>query len=560
MTPAHRRRPGVIHLRRFGEILSILVGHGFGDFLGQLNYGRYRRVVPPFLKRKPPRYLEENRWDRIRMALEDLGPTFIKLGQFFSNRPDILPKGLIDSLEKLQDATRATEFSTIESHINTSLSKEARGQIATIDPTPLASASIAQVHRAQLLDGSEIALKILKPNLYKAISTDVAILHYLASLIEKRFELFRALNITLLIEEFERTIMREINFRYEAGSIMRFRANFSKNPDIYAPKLYTELCNEKILAMEYINGVKVSHIDKLKQMNIDTTLIAKKGAVAVLDQIFQHGLFHADPHPGNIIITPEGAICFIDFGAMGIIPPTLQNQLSTILYGIVNNDPDRIIKSLSRISKSPIKNRELLEYDLLEFMQQHTPTDLKSMQMREILNDFVQIISKHNIKILPGFFMLLKSLITMEGVGRKLDPSFSITEYVRPQVKKILLKQNSLKTLPFDAYFNLGEILLLLRDLPFESREFIRMAKNGLFKMQFEHRGLEPLLKMLDILVNRMVFAIVLSAIIIGSSLVVLADIPPKIGDVPVIGIAGFSLAALIGFVLLFSILRKNKL
>ncbi len=556
-----KKRRGGLHLGRYGEILSVFVKYGFGDVVDSLNLSKYvpfnRRVTEKSSGVEAEKRI--SRWERIRFALGELGPTFIKLGQFLSNRPDLLPPELTAELSKLQDS--APSFPTDEALaiLEQSLGQAPAEVFLELSQKPLASASIAQVHLGKLRNGMEVAVKIRRPRISQTVSTDMDILYNLAELVESRNARFRALKPTRLVIEFERMLQQELDFTNEASNIDRFRSDFRDDGSVLFPKVIHTLTSRQTLVTEYVHGFKVSDLEGLRRAGIDTVDLARRGAHAVLRQVFINGFYHADPHPGNILVRPDGRVCFLDFGAIGIIPPSLRRHLSVILYGVVKKDSERVVRVLSQLAESRIADPEQLEYDVTSFLEQYSLSSLSELNMGVVLRRFMSIISDHEIRIVPGFYILLKTLVALEALGRRLDPDFRMAEYLEPYVRKLLHEQPRLKYLPYDAFFTAMDLVDLTKNLPYEVQEIMRMVKAGELRIQYEHRGLEPMLARHDQLVNRLVFAIVLAALIIGSSLVVHAGVPPVVYGIPVIGLVGFVMAAVIGFGLIFSMLRQKR-
>ncbi|MBD3419789.1 MAG: phosphotransferase [Chitinivibrionales bacterium] len=557
-----RRRRGALHIGRYGEILSVFVKYGFGDIVSSLNLEKYGNFTRRFIPRKAKEISagKQTRWERVRLAIEELGPTFIKFGQFLSNRPDLLPEGLILELIKLQDSVSPFPAKIAIDITEKELKKPIAELFREFDEKPLASASVAQVHKAIMHNGKEVAVKVQRAGIKQMVATDIDILSFAVSLIERQYERARPLNITQLVDEFERVISRELDFLIEAAHMERFTRMFTDDPRVIIPGVYAEHSTKKVLTTDFVHGIKISHIDKLEQANLNCSEIAEHGTVLVLRQIFDHGFFHADPHPGNILVRRDGAICFLDFGAVGIIPPSLRYHLSILLYGVVKKDPQRIIRSLTQVARRPIRNIESLEYDIAEFIEDYSLTMLKELDIGNLLNRFSNIVIEHDLRVIPGFYLLFKALISIEGVGSRLDPDFSLIPHLEPFVKKMLRDNPRIKHLPYDIYFMLTDAASLAKDLPFEIKEIVRIIKSGELRIQFEHRGLEPLIVKLDQIVNKLVFAIVLGALIVGTSLVVRSDIPLQLFGVPVIAIAGFLIAGFIGFGLLFSMLRNRRM
>ncbi len=538
----------------------MLAAYGFGSILASLNIEKYIILTRKLLRTRGTASARRmSQWERLRHALEELGPTFIKLGQFMSNRPDILPGALIAELEKLQDSV--APFPAAEAR--TIFEREAQRSVdevfARFEDEPCASASIAQVHKAVLRSGNEVAVKIQRPGIADRIGEDLGILGHLATLAERRYRPLQRLRPTQLVEEFRRMLDKELDFAVESSHITRFRTDFEDVPDIMAPAVYGELSTRRVLVTEFVHGVGVLDLEQLRGMGLDTRDIARRGAEAMLKQIFDHGFFHADPHPGNILVQQDGTICFLDFGAVGILPPSLRYHLGLILYGVVTKDSQRIIKTLALLTHEPLRDMPSLEYDLTEFIEEYSLAQLREVNVGDILRRFTRIIVDHELTIIPGFYVLLRAIVTTEGVGDRLDPDFNMVSYLEPYVKRLIRHAPRAPYLVYDAYFLALDIVGLLKDLPFEARELLRQTRTGQLKVQFEHRGLESMVTAHTQLVNRLVFAIVLAALIIGSSVVVHSGLPPHFYGVPAFGIVGFALAALIGFGLLFAMLRKRR-
>jgi ubiquinone biosynthesis protein len=309
-----------------------------------------------------------------------------------------------------------------------------------------------------------------------------------------------------------------------------------------------------------INGIKISRVDELYKAGCDPKEIARRGAAAVLRQIFVHGFFHADPHAGNILIKDINVICFLDLGMTGILTPTSRNRLSAIIVGIAQQNPQRIVTALAEMSYRQLQHREELEYEISEMIQEYAARSLSTINVSEVLNRLSQLMAIHQIRVMPGFYLLVKAIITIEGIGYRLDPQFNMMDHIEPFVKKMIREQYDIGTLLREGGAAAGDLLHLLRDLPSETRELLQLVKAGQVKFEFEHRGLDPLSHKIDQVANRLVFGLVLASLVIGSSIVILSDIPPKFNGLPVIGLAGFLTAGVMAFWLLISILRHGRM
>jgi ubiquinone biosynthesis protein len=549
------------HITRYGEIITVFMKYGLGDLFASI---RLERLLPRGKSRflaKPDATLKKlSRGDRIRMALSELGPTFVKLGQFMSNRPDVLPPEIISALRDLQDAVTPFDSDEAIRILEHELHRPVDRIFKDFNRTPLASASIAQVHRAKLQDGTEVAIKIQRPKLEQTIETDIDILSQLSALFEKHVKEARYFNPVRMCEEFDRSLRKEIDFRNEASHIERFTDNFRGDPTIRVPALYRQFSTKRVITTEYIDGIKASDVERMRLAGLDTRLIAERGATLILKQIFDHGFFHADPHPGNLLVLPGNVICFLDFGIMGVLSPTLKEYLVSILLGVVDKDPQKIVRTLATASQHSVIDTNGLEYDVTELLEEFAMLSLRDVNVGELLKRLTGLVIRYKIRILPGFYLLLKSMITIEGVGYSLDPGFRLLSYLEPFAKKIITERLNPVELLRAAYSSSKDIGHILRDMPYDVKDILDLMKTGRLHIEFEHRGLEPMLRTHSRLVNRIVFAVILASLVVGSSLVVLSGIPPKLYDIPVVGVIGFVAAGVIAFWLLISMIVGKKM
>ncbi len=558
-----QRPRGSIYYRHFGrysEIVSVLVKYGFGDLLSRLNIERYVSVGRRIFRAKKKGVEKFSRWERIRMALEELGPTFVKLGQFASNRPDIFPQELITTLETLQDAvppfSEQEALRIIEKELKTPVS----ALFKKFGTTPVASASIAQVNKAVLHDGTVVAVKVQRPRITEAISIDLHIMYHIARLLQKHIQGMDFFNPVQFVDEFASAINKELDFVTEALHFDHFRKNFGDDPTVYIPKVYHDLTTRKVLITEFINGVKITNIEELKRRRLDPREIAARGASSVLKQIFRHGFFHADPHPGNILILEGNVICLLDLGMTGILTPTSRGYLGDIIVGVANGDAHKIVRTLYEISNQQAKRGDELEYQIAELIQEYASRPLGAINVGEILNRLTQILMMHRLKLIPGFYLLVKALVTMEGIGYKLDPGFDMMKHIEPFARQLVREKLTPRRVAGYSLDALQDYFYLFRDLPSDSRDIFQIIKSGKFHMEIGHHGLGPFLNKIDQSTNRIVYGLVLASLVVGSSIVVLSDIPPRAFGMPVIGMGGFIAAGLMGFGLLISILKHGKM
>ena len=561
------RKIGVVgrtyrHLNRYRDILRALFKYGFGDIIETLKIEQYIEIGLQMISRKRREQIDKlSRAERVRMAVEELGPTFIKLGQILSTRPDLVPLEYSQELSKLQDHVPSFSYEEVRTIITEELGGTPEELFAHFEAEPLAAASIGQVHRARLADGDEVVVKVQRPGIRKIVEVDLEILLHLASLMERHVEEMEVQRPTRIVEEFARSLEKEIDYTIEAYHTERFSRQFLGEHTIYVPKLYPELNSSRVLTIEYVEGIKVTDLDALETSGCNRHILAENGADLVMKQIFVHGFFHADPHPGNIFILSNNIICFLDFGMMGRIRQEEREEFTDFVTSLAGKNERKITESVLRLSvydREP--DRDRLERDLTDLLEEQVYGRRGKLEMGKLFQKLIETVSTHGLTIKPDLYLMMKSLGTIEGIAKLLDPDFDILKRAEPFVRQVQEERMNPKRIAGDMLEIGTEMIQLGREIPGEVRAILKQAREGKMKIEFGHSGLEPLLNTHNRSSNRLVFAIVLASLIIGSSLVVLSGIPPRWHDVPLIGLAGFILAGIIGFSLLISILRRRKM
>ncbi len=551
------------HLQRYNRILQVLLRYGFSDLINRLHIDQYLESGWQRLKGNQPEERVErlSRPERLRLAFEELGPTFIKLGQLLSSRPDLLPPAYLEELARLQDNVPPVPWEEIDAVFRREYGVSAETVFPEFRHEAMAAASIGQVHRARLESGQEVVVKVRRPGIAQLIGVDLEIFAHIAVLMEQYLEELRGHSPSAVVDEFAASLNRELDFSIELANIQHFALQFKGKRTLRVPEVYPELSTSHILVMEYIDGIKASDVAQLRAKGYNLPLIAERGANLVMEQIFQHGFFHADPHPGNLFILPDNVICFIDFGQMGRLSRQDREDFTALVLSLVRKNEQELVNS---VLKTTIQlqevNRERLERDLVFFRDRYLYQPLHKLEAAKVFQDLLTLVTRHRLSFKPSLYLMMKALSTLEGVGLMLDPKLELFSLAKPFMQRLQFERMQPRRLLEDAAGLGVSYLRLLRALPVELQTLLQQLQNGQLRIGFEHRGLKPLEQTLERVSNRIAYAIVLAALIVGSSLIVLSGIPPRWHNVPVIGLFGFLLAACMGFALLLSILRRRKM
>jgi ubiquinone biosynthesis protein len=549
-------------IRRYRTILGVLIKYGFGHFVEQLNIDYYLEAGKRIVTRRSERDLQRlSQPQRLRMAMEELGPTFIKLGQLLSTRPDVLPRTYTDEFRKLQDEVPALPVDEIKRQIQRQFGKPVEEVCLEFIAEPLAAASIAQVHRGRLRSGEAVVFKVRRPGITRTVETDIDIMMSLAHLIEQHVPTVALYDPVGLVKEFRRTIRREMDFNREGHTIERFAINFADDPTVYIPKVYWEHSGETVLTLEYIDGIKITEFKELTARGFDLKELARRGATSFLKQVLDHGVFHGDPHPGNIFVLPDNVICMLDYGMVGRLSPELKQQLIDLLEALLQRDVERIIGQLLYSGElTDDADLKSLRRDLHEFIEDYYDILLQDLRVGRLLTDFIEILTHHRIRFPADFMLLAKSLIAMEGLGRQLDPEFNMIDYMRPYVEQLVRERLHPGSISKELFHVAQAYGSLAKNLPRDIKEFLNRLNRNQFKIDLEHRGLEKLVTDLDRSSNRISFAVVIGALIVGSSLIMQTDKGPLMFGFPVLGFLGYSIAGFLGLWLAIGIIRSGRL
>jgi ubiquinone biosynthesis protein len=552
--------------KRIQQIINVFLRYGFGQIIDQIYLGRYI----PFKKRiksfgawpalKGPAVPE-----RLRMAFAELGPTFIKLAQVLSSRPDLITVPFANELKKLQD--EVPPFSSHEAKMITEeeLKKPLEKIFSVFDETPIAAASIAQVHRAELLDGSDVVVKVQRPAIREQIESDINILSVIARLLVRHVPESRFFNPVGIVEEFTRTVRREMDFTEEARNCARLRRHFEQSPDVHIPKIYEDLTTEKVIVMEMVEGVRIDYVETIDFMGLDRKRIADICVDAYFKQILEDGFFHADPHPGNIFVMPDGRISFLDFGIVGRVSDELKETMANTFLALLEKDFDRLIDNYAQLGYIPEDvdmeafRRDFKE-DLKDFLEPLYGLAIREIDFAKYLDVVTNIAIKHNLRVPSDLLLVNKTLLILENLMRQLDPEFNFVAAAEPYAKRIIRSRISPSRLYEQAKKNLIDITDFATLLPRQMKQLINKALKDDLQIKMYHVNLPEFIKDMDRASNRIAFAMIVSAIILSSAIMHATGVGPTIYGISVLGLSAFVFAFFLGIWLVISIIRSGRL
>jgi len=542
------------HLRRYNQIISVFLKYGFEDLVSYMEEKKRFQFLKRFLPKSTfNQAIKLTKWEKMRMVCEELGPTFVKFGQILSNRPDLLPAELIKELEKLQDSVPPIAGTIAKHVLEEELKQKAEDLFYEFDETCFASASMAQVHRATLKTGEKIVLKIQRPGIKLVIEQDIKVMLYMAELFSKRIPSLKSFDPVGLVRNFEDSIIKELDFIHESVNVQRFEYNFKEDADdegwIHSPKVYRELTTAKVLALEFIDGTKITDLQKLTDRGLNKEVIAKRLAVSFFKQIFNYGFFHADPHPGNLLVLENNVVCYLDYGMMGSILKKDIEQFGSLFIAVNKKDVRRIIRSLQMLSDSPtIKNFRQLEADLNEFVQNHSFRSVHSNEMSTILLELKDIIVKHGLKVPTHFFLLARAMVTIEGVIRNLDPTLDLGKLIKPYLIRTVARHYNPIQFTKRVLNSIYEMGMYMEDFPRDIKSAIRKINTGEIKVDLRHKGIDPLVHTINRVTRQIVSAVILSGLVIGSSLLLVNKVHPLWGNSSAFGVVGLIVSGIILF------------
>jgi len=554
---------GIAYVKRYREIVDVMIRHGFGYLVDRFGLRPFRSLREKLFGPRPlkEQLLILSEAERLRLALEELGPTFIKFGQILSTRHDLLPSEYIQELSKLQDRVLPFEYAEAKKVIEKEFEKNIEEIYQSFNPRQIAAASIGQVYRATLSGGEEVAVKVMRPGVEEKIETDLSILTSLARFAEKHIKESKFFNPVGFVDEFSRIIRHEIDYAHEAQNAERFYVNFAESTTVKIPKMFWKYTTKHVLTQEYSEGMKISDIAQIDASGLDKKKLSIDLANAYLKMVFEDGFYHADPHPGNILVSKEGVIIFLDFGIAGHIDPMLHENLANLMIAIRRNDIDFLIDALAEIglisdagSESP-----MLRIKLEELLNKYYSLSTKFIDPTALLRDMIDVFAKTKGKIPANIMLLSKTLMIRDEISRKLDPEHNFAELTGPYVKKMIEERTHASYIMKEAAKTIWDFAHLVKAFPKRVNRILTKAEKGKLRFELEHQGLENYIEALDIASNRLSFSMIIAALIVGSSLIIQTRMSPSLFGVPLLGIIGFFLAGFLGIGLLISILRSGK-
>ncbi len=539
------------HAKRLGEIAAVLGKYGLADLFGGFDYpwlnNRLRSADGQVLS-------DLTTPARVRMAMTELGTTFIKLGQMLSTRPDLVGAEMAGELAELQSNVPAEPVESARAILLEDLGQPAEELFAEFEEVPLAAASIAQVYKARLHTGEHVVVKIRRSGIEAKSTTDLEIVQAMAELLEKHSPALRPYQPVAIVRQFRKALLREMDFTYEKRNIEEFTRNFADEPNVRIPAVYADLCSSQIITMEHLQGLPGTDIEALRHSGENLAEFARRGANMYLEMVFRDGFYHADPHPGNLMLLPGCVVGVIDCGQVGRIDDELRDEVEALLLAIVENDSTQVTEQVLRLgSVPPDFNRERLRGDLDEFMADFVGHPLSDINVGHALTSLIEIIRRYHITLPPPLAVLLKTLIVLEGTSRRFSPEVSLAELMQPFCQRMILRRLSPTRLVRRARRTYRDWDRLLSALPRDLTDLLARFRDGTLTVHLDHRHLDPI-------INRLVLGVLTAAIFLGSSQLWSSNAKPLLWGVSVFGALGYMISVYLGWRLLRAIRKSGNI
>ena len=551
----------VRHLQRYREIAQVFIRHGFGELAETLELLPYLSLPRRLLRRGRPPASPMGVPQRLRLALEELGPTFVKLGQMLSTHPDLLPPAYVVEFAKLQDTVPPAAWEPVRAQIEEELGTPLERLFTTFDPTPIAAASLSQVHAATLSDGADIVVKVQRPGIEATIETDLEIIFDLARLLQARTPLGELYDLPEITEEFAATLRAELNFYREGANADRFRANFADESYLHIPRVHWDYTTRRVVTFERIYGIKIDDVEALDAAGYDRHRIALHAARMIVKEMLEDGFFHADPHPGNFFVTPGEVIGAMDFGMVGHLSQHLRTDLMRLYAVAIQLDEEGIVDQLVRMGVvASTVERAGLRRDVTRMLHKYYGMPLGTVRAREVIEEAMPIVFRHRLHLPSDLWLLGKTIGMMEGVGLKLDPDFDVFAVSEPYVRRFVGQMASPRFWGPPLLKGAGDWVEFLGLVPRVGARLLARAERGEVEITVNHKKLDQALARLDRLANRLSLSMLLAALIVGLALLVPAfNLGEQWSLATVLVIAGFLGTSLLGLWLMFSIWRSRK-
>jgi ubiquinone biosynthesis protein len=550
-------------LPRLHEITSVFIRHGMGDLVRRLGIGTLLERAGRMLhwgERAEAAQLDPA--ERVRLALEELGPTFVKLGQVLSTRVDLFPSNWIAEFEKLQASVPPVPFAELLPEIEKALGRSPFEVFRDLDTEPYASASIAQVHLAKLADGTSVILKIRRPGIRSKIDADLRILSHIAHLVESELPETRRYSPAEIAAEFGRSLNRELDLAMEARNIDRFAKNFADDPVVIIPKVYWEWTSEIMNVQSHIEAIPGNDLAAIDAAGLDRKELAARGAEAVLRMILTDGFFHADPHPGNVFYLPGNRIVMIDFGMVGRLTPLRRGQIIDLLAGVARMDEEAMLEVLLDWSGDAYVDQDKLAADVDEFVFQYESVPLKDIRLAAVLRQFAALMRDHSIVMPSDLTLMFKALITLEGLGRQYDPDFHILDHLTPLLRRALSERYTPSAILKRGKHELSDAFNAIASVPRDLASLVKDARRGKMRVDLDMKRLDHVTQQLDRTIDRITVALMTASLVIGSSIVMTVPGGPTVFGMPlmtILGLFGYVLAFLNSIWIMFGIWRSGK-
>lgn len=543
-------------IQRFSKIVSVLTKYGFEEIVSR---GNFEAITPDFLNTGHTNEIfNQNFNQRFRLALEELGPTYIKFGQLLSNRKDLIPNDLIIELKKLQDNV-PPEPIDIRKKLEEELGIIIDEHFLEIETEPFAAASISQVYRATLISGEKVIIKAKRTNIQKVIESDLALIRDLIFFLEKKYTRLQKLFISEIEQSFENSILKELSLINEYQNIERFRKNFENNLDVDVPKTYKTYCNNNILCMEFVDGFKITDLDQLKAHDLIPKKIVEKGFDIYLKQLLDDGFFHADPHPGNVFIKPDGKIIFIDFGSMGVLTNSDREILEEVVINFGLKDTRKIVRSLKKMAiKHYIQDEKQLEREISEIFDYLEYNTAETIEVQVIIKMFNRILKENHILLPEYVYVLLRGIALIEGIGQQLDADLNIQRSMMPYAKKLAMKKFYPENIAKKTLKNLSDIKDLVDDIPEDTLKLIEKINNDKLALNFKISELNEITTIIKSSINKLVLAILTLTFGIGASILAKSNVKPIVFEMPLLAWIGYILSFFTALSILNYIIKKK--